>query len=95
MVNDKNKEPDVDRYLEFRDGLVDQKLAVKEDMKEIEIDAGENMYLKNKNDKLTNKVLIKKLVGDMRSMIEDNFFEGLLVEEKLKDRYLQNEPTIV
>ena len=64
-------------------------------MKEIEIDASENMYLKNKNDKLTNKVLIKKLVGDMRSMIEDNFFEGLLVEEKLKDRYLQNEPTIV
>ena len=64
-------------------------------MKEIEIDAGENMFLKNKNDKQTNKVLIKKLVGDMRSMIEDNFFEGLLVEEKLKDRYLQNEPTIV
>ena len=31
----------------------------------------------------------------MRNLIEDNFFEGLLVEEKLKDRYLQNEPTIV
>ena len=82
-----NMEPEIDRYEVYKSGIFDQKRAVKEEMQVLEKDADENMWLKNNKNKNTKK-LIKQLVGDMKNDAEDHFFQGLLVPEKLQDRYL-------